>query len=212
MKKKFLTLFGTALTLALASNVAVAQSPSGESTSAPSDIKMSPEGMEILCKNFPMNSRCGGGAAQAQPTSPSETPAEGTSGRMNRRTTPEAVPAPGATDGPVTPAPVPPPGATDSPSTPTSVPAPAPGNMNIPPGTPVPGPAPDNMTPPGSSVPTPTPGATDSPSGSPTEAPAPDSMTAPGSSDKPEASPSTEKKPRSGADSTSPTSPSGGKN
>ncbi|MEB3182249.1 MAG: hypothetical protein VKL59_24905 [Nostocaceae cyanobacterium] len=177
MQKKFLTLFGTALTLALSSNIAFAQSP-GESSGAANEIKMSAEGMEILCKRFPMNSRCGGGAAQAQPTTPTsvpETPAEGTSGRMKPRTTPEVVPAP---------APVPPPGAVDTPTnTPGS--SPEPGNMNTP-VTPVPESLPGSVA----------------PSGSPTE-PMPDSMTTP--SGKPEEAPSTEKVPVPSGDSERPT-------
>lgn len=60
MKGKFLTLVGTAITLAFTSNVAMAQS-NDSSTSAPPEIKMSLEGMRILCVNFPLNSRCPGG-------------------------------------------------------------------------------------------------------------------------------------------------------
>ena len=89
MKGKFLTLIGTALTLALSSTVAVAQSSkfpdrdfpnreettetetsdSGESLVAAADEEISPEGMEILCQRFPLNSRCEGSAT----TSPAET-------------------------------------------------------------------------------------------------------------------------------------------
>jgi hypothetical protein len=60
MKGKSLTLIGTAISLAFSGNVAMAQS-SNSTTSAPTEIKMSPEGMKILCKRFPLNSRCPGG-------------------------------------------------------------------------------------------------------------------------------------------------------
>ncbi|NES99600.1 MAG: hypothetical protein F6K62_18130 [Sphaerospermopsis sp. SIO1G2] len=59
MKREFLTVVGTAITLAFTSNVAMAQSHN--SSSAPTEIKMSPEGMRILCLHFPLNSRCPGG-------------------------------------------------------------------------------------------------------------------------------------------------------
>ncbi|WP_414528887.1 hypothetical protein [Nodularia chucula] len=76
MKGKYLTLIGTALTLALTTNVAFAESsksPVGESDSlsmnAPTEIKLSPEGMKILCERSPLNSRCPGGTALVPPTS-----------------------------------------------------------------------------------------------------------------------------------------------
>ncbi|AFZ60804.1 hypothetical protein H6G54_05135 [Anabaena cylindrica FACHB-243] len=68
MKGKSLTLIGTAITLAFSSNVAMAESSkslftesSNSSISSPTEIKMSPEGMKILCEYFPLNSRCPGG-------------------------------------------------------------------------------------------------------------------------------------------------------
>jgi hypothetical protein len=70
MKAKYLTLVGTALTIALSSNVAVAQSTKfpqlqqeKEAKSSPQDKELAPDVMEILCKNFPLNSRCPGGTA-----------------------------------------------------------------------------------------------------------------------------------------------------
>ncbi|MEA5566355.1 hypothetical protein VB693_13015, partial [Anabaena sp. UHCC 0399] len=64
---KSLSLIGTVLTLAITANVAVAQSnkspiaqSSSSSTSSSTEIKLSPEGFEILCKRFPLNSRCAG--------------------------------------------------------------------------------------------------------------------------------------------------------
>ena len=76
MKGKYLTLIGTALTLALTTNVAVAESsksPLVESDSlsmnAPTEIKLSPEGMKILCERSPLNSRCPGGTAVIPPSS-----------------------------------------------------------------------------------------------------------------------------------------------
>jgi hypothetical protein len=68
MKGKSLTLIGTAMTLALTGNAAMAQSSesllvesSDSSMGTAAEIKMSPEGMEILCQRFPLNSRCPGG-------------------------------------------------------------------------------------------------------------------------------------------------------
>ncbi len=76
MKGKSLTLIGTALTLALTTSVAVAESsksPVAESDSlsmnAPTEIKLSPAGMKILCERSPLNSRCPGGTALATPAS-----------------------------------------------------------------------------------------------------------------------------------------------
>jgi hypothetical protein len=70
MKAKYLTLVGTALTIALSSNVAVAQSTKfpqlqqeKEAKSSPQDKELAPDVMEILCKNFPLNSRCPCGTA-----------------------------------------------------------------------------------------------------------------------------------------------------
>jgi hypothetical protein len=76
MKEKCLSLIGTALTLALTSNVAIAQSSrillAQENSPSTGEIKMSPEGMKILCENFPLNSRCQGGAS-ATPSAPGGT-------------------------------------------------------------------------------------------------------------------------------------------
>ncbi|MBD2387352.1 hypothetical protein [Cylindrospermum sp. FACHB-282] len=79
MKGKSLTLIGTAITLALTSNVAVGQSSkspidesSNSSITSPTEIKLSPEGMKILCEHFPLNSRCPGGTA-INSSSPSNT-------------------------------------------------------------------------------------------------------------------------------------------
>ncbi|MBD2569520.1 hypothetical protein [Anabaena lutea] len=103
MKGKFLTLIGTALTLVLTTNVAMAessQSPMSEessssSTNSPTEIKMSPLGMKILCERFPLNSRCPGGTALNSPiptstTEPAATPAE--SGTSPESTIVPAVP------------------------------------------------------------------------------------------------------------------------
>jgi hypothetical protein len=67
MKGKSLSVIGTAITLAFTSNVAMAQSSESmlaetdSSTGSPAEIKMSPEGMKILCERFPLNSRCPNG-------------------------------------------------------------------------------------------------------------------------------------------------------
>ncbi|MDB9372758.1 hypothetical protein [Nodularia sphaerocarpa] len=70
MLGKYLILIGTALTLALTTNVAVAESSKSSVTesdslsmNAPTEIKLSPEGMKILCERSPLNSRCPGGTA-----------------------------------------------------------------------------------------------------------------------------------------------------
>ncbi|MFW9260766.1 hypothetical protein [Nostoc sp. CALU 546] len=168
MMGKSLTMIGTALSLALTANIAVAesskspiaQSSSDSSTSAPTEIKMSPEGMKILCQNFPLNSRCAGGTA-VTPSAPGSTtvPAE---------TTPSDTTTPDST---TTPEGVTPP--EDAPSNLT----PAPGSVTPPEG------APSNLTPaPGSVTPrnlTPAPGSVTPPEG------------APGSTTEPGLSPST---------------------
>ncbi|AHJ31518.1 hypothetical protein PN465_22550 [Nodularia spumigena CS-584] len=76
MLGKSLTLIGTALTLALTTNVALAESNKSSvaesdslSMNAPTEIKLSPEGMKILCERSPLNSRCPGGTALIPPTS-----------------------------------------------------------------------------------------------------------------------------------------------
>jgi hypothetical protein len=81
MKRKCFTLIGTALTLALSSNIAVAQSTKFPELQADKETKTSsqekeltPDVMEILCKNFPMNSRCPGGTAVKPVTGDSGTP------------------------------------------------------------------------------------------------------------------------------------------
>jgi len=68
MKAKYLTFIGTALALAATSGVAVAQS-GGTST----QFKLSPQGTQLLCKEFPLNSRCTGSE-----TKPSASPASTT--------------------------------------------------------------------------------------------------------------------------------------
>ncbi|MEH2194091.1 MAG: hypothetical protein V7K98_15840 [Nostoc sp.] len=189
-------MIGTALSLALTANIAVAesskspiaQSTGSESTSAPTEIKMSPQGMKILCEYFPLNSRCPGGTALT-PSAPASTPAPA-------ETTPPS--APGSTSAPAET----PPGT----GTPDSAPAPgtvtppepgAPSNLTPAPGTvtpPEPG-APSNLTPaPGTVTPsepgapsnlTPAPGTvTPSQPGNPTEpganSPTPSTPSTPG--------------------------------
>ncbi len=61
MRMKYLTLIGTALTLVVTGQVAVAES---SSTNNPADIKLSPAAKTILCKQFPLNSRCADSAAK----------------------------------------------------------------------------------------------------------------------------------------------------
>ncbi|MEA5573767.1 hypothetical protein [Calothrix sp. UHCC 0171] len=118
MKGKFLTLVGTALSLALSCSVANAQSSKfpelqaqNSSTSAP-DKKLAPDVMEILCKNFPLNSRCQSDADAKTPSTPSEGTTETTP--ESTTTTPDSgtqVTPPadsGTTDGgSTTPAPLP---------------------------------------------------------------------------------------------------------
>ncbi|OKH23604.1 hypothetical protein [Chroogloeocystis siderophila] len=69
MKIRYIGLFGTALTLALSSN-AVAQ----EATTQTPEIELSPQGLEILCERFPLNSRCEGGTPLTGPAPTGTTP------------------------------------------------------------------------------------------------------------------------------------------
>ncbi|PMB39280.1 hypothetical protein CEN47_05210 [Fischerella thermalis CCMEE 5319] len=99
MKGKFLTLTGTALTLALTSNIAAAQitkfpelsQQQTETTAKTPEIKLSPEGMKILCEYFPLNSRCQGTSSNTTTPDSTTTPAPDS-------TTPEdTTPAPDST-------------------------------------------------------------------------------------------------------------------
>ncbi len=88
MKGKYLTLIGTVIILVLTTNVTMAESSksllsesSDLSIGSPTEIKMSSEGIEILCKHFPLNSRCPGGTptnanVPASPASVKTTPVE----------------------------------------------------------------------------------------------------------------------------------------
>lgn len=99
MKGKYLTLIGTALTLALTTNAAFAESsksPVGESDSlsmnAPTEIKLSAEGMKILCERSPLNSRCPGGTALVPPTSDGvSVPLLDSNTTIENMTTPETL-------------------------------------------------------------------------------------------------------------------------
>ncbi|TVP60173.1 MAG: hypothetical protein EA343_18025 [Nodularia sp. (in: Bacteria)] len=99
MKGKYLTMIGTALTLALTTNVAVAESsksPIAESDSrsinAPTEIQLSPEGMKILCERSPLNSRCPGGTAVIAPTTDDiSVPFFDGNTTINNTTTPETL-------------------------------------------------------------------------------------------------------------------------
>ena len=147
MMGKSLTLIGTALSLALTTNIAVAESSkspiaqsSSESTSAPTEIKMSPEGMKILCEYFPLNSRCPGGTALTPSAAPGSTtaPAETTpstapgSTTVPAETTPSNITPPDST---------PAPGSVTPPDSGTPQSTPAPGTTPAEPG------APSNLTP-----------------------------------------------------------------
>ncbi len=99
MKGKYLTMIGTALTLALTTNVAVAESsksPIAESDSlsinAPTEIKLSPEGMKILCERSPLNSRCPEGTAVIAPTTDdTSVPLFDGNTTIDNTTTPESL-------------------------------------------------------------------------------------------------------------------------
>ncbi|GAX35923.1 hypothetical protein [Nodularia sp. NIES-3585] len=99
MKGKYLTMIGTALILALTTNVAVAESsksPVTESDSlsmnAPTEIKLSPAAMEILCERSPLNSRCPGGTALIPSTSdPISVPLFDGNTTIDNTTTPETL-------------------------------------------------------------------------------------------------------------------------
>ncbi len=117
MKGKSLSLFGAALTLALTTNVAVAQSSKSavdESTSSsagsPTEIKMSAEGFKVLCERFPLNSRCPGGtplspAASGGTTMPESKSFEGGNTPSKLTPAPDAGAPSNLTPVPTTPAP-----------------------------------------------------------------------------------------------------------
>lgn len=107
MKGKFLTLTGTALTLALTSNIAAAQitkfpelsQQQTETTAKTPEIKLSPEGMKILCEYFPLNSRCQGTSSNTTTPDSTTTPApDSTTTPAPDSTTPEdTTPSPDST-------------------------------------------------------------------------------------------------------------------
>ncbi|TBR61119.1 hypothetical protein B4U84_09960 [Westiellopsis prolifica IICB1] len=102
MKGKFITLTGAALTLALTSNIAAAQSTkfpelsqnqqNQETTTSPPEIKLSPEGKKILCEYFPLNSRCQG--ASSNTTTPDSTTPDSTTTPAPDSTTPDSTTTP----------------------------------------------------------------------------------------------------------------------
>jgi hypothetical protein len=99
MNAKYLTLIGTALTLALSTNAAFAESsksPIGESDSLSmnlsAEIKLSPAGMKILCERSPLNSRCPEGQALVPSTSGSTSvPLLDSNPTLENTTTPETL-------------------------------------------------------------------------------------------------------------------------
>ena len=125
MKGKFLTLIGTALTLALSSTVTVAQSTkfperdfpereeptsiseSDDNLVAAAEEELSPDAMKILCVRFPLNSRCSGANAvtpSSEDTEESMPSEDSISPDNNIETTPGA-PFPGTDTEELTPAP-----------------------------------------------------------------------------------------------------------
>ncbi|AFZ29711.1 hypothetical protein Glo7428_1138 [Gloeocapsa sp. PCC 7428] len=83
MKIRYVGLFGTALTLALSSN-ALAQEP----TTQTPEIELSPQGLEILCERFPLNSRCEGGTPLTGPAPTGTTTPDATTPTTPDATTP----------------------------------------------------------------------------------------------------------------------------
>ncbi|WP_414521054.1 hypothetical protein [Umezakia ovalisporum] len=83
MKGKYLILIGTALTLALSANIAIA-----ESGTSSREIKLSPEGLKLLCEQFPLNSRCQNGIPTT-PTQDSNNPTDPEIGIPENPTDPE---------------------------------------------------------------------------------------------------------------------------
>jgi hypothetical protein len=169
MKGKFLTLIGTALTLALSSTVAVAQStkfpnrdfPEREEPTSVSETddtivaaaeeELSPDAMEILCVRFPLNSRCSGANAvtpSSEDSTEESSPAEDSVSPDNSIETAPGEPLPGTTPEGITPipgAPLPgttPEGVTPMPGsvTPEAIPSEDDAPTNI---TPMPGTAPE---------------------------------------------------------------------
>lgn len=67
VKTKYLTFISTAFALLISSSAVLAQS-----TSAPSEIKLSSAAKKILCARFPLNSRC----QASSTTSPSKPPSD----------------------------------------------------------------------------------------------------------------------------------------
>lgn len=67
MKVKYLTLIGTALILTTTCKIAVAESSS-------TDVKLSPQAKTLLCKEFPLNSRCSSTSTSASNNSTSKAP------------------------------------------------------------------------------------------------------------------------------------------
>ena len=67
MKVKYLTLIGTALVLATTCKVAA------QSSSNSTDVKLTPPAKTLLCKEFPLNSRCSSTSTPDSSTTPSST-------------------------------------------------------------------------------------------------------------------------------------------
>ena len=87
MKAKYLTFISTVLALAATSSVVKAQSSSTQ-------FKLSPQGTQLLCKEFPLNSRCTGSGTEPS-ASPSSTTAEPSASPSS--TTAEPSPSPSST-------------------------------------------------------------------------------------------------------------------
>jgi hypothetical protein len=235
VKIKYIGLFGTALTLALTGN-AVAQEQTGETP----EIELSPQGLEILCERFPLNSRCEGGTPltgpaptgtvapdATTPIPPTTAPVTPGGTTPLDPTAPPVTPLPGP-DGTMSPDTMTPPG---GPAEGTTLPPESPtgGGTRVAPESPInapdgtspdaapgtQGPGTDMMTPPGGM--TPTPGAPASPDGmmmpAPgTQEPGTDTMTPGSVAPTPDApaSPDGMMMPAPGTDSTIPTSPTDG--
>jgi len=131
MKVKYLTLFCTALALATSSNAAA------QSNSDPTQVKLSPPMLTLLCKEFPLNSRCNsstssGTSAPSSITQPNPSPSSSSTepNTTPSNTTQPSTSAPNNTTGPGTNSP----NNTSGPGTtnpPVGTP-PAPGSQNKP--------------------------------------------------------------------------------
>jgi hypothetical protein len=96
MRIQALCSISAAIAMAMISSAAFAQGESKPAEGA-SDVKLSPAAMEILCKNYPLNSRCKETAATPGSASDTKTAPDATATPSGTTTTPDAMTAPSGT-------------------------------------------------------------------------------------------------------------------